>query len=226
LNIFTTWHTKDLPPEMAKAVNLMKSLNPEFKYNIYDENDCIEFIKENFDSDVLYSYNNLIPLSYKSDLWRYCVLYIYGGIYIDIKFIPVDGFKLITLTGSELYGLDMKISWDLYNVGIYTGLIACKPGDKILLNCIKMIVRNVKKKYYGTSALSPTGPLLLGLMYFKEYNDCNNLKYILMNDGQFGILYKNNIILKQYDSYRDEQKKYVSIVHYSKLWKARQIYNN
>ena len=94
LNLFQTWHTLDLPPKMKNSVELLKRQNPEFTYYLYDDKMCRDFIEQNYDKDVLYSFDKLKPGAYKSDLWRYCVLYKYGGIYLDIKFNCVNGFKL------------------------------------------------------------------------------------------------------------------------------------
>ena len=59
---------------------------------------AFDWVKNNFESDVLYAYDSLIPSSYKSDLFRYCILYKYGGIYLDIAFESQNNFKLIYLT--------------------------------------------------------------------------------------------------------------------------------
>ena len=45
LNIYQTWHTKNLPPLMKKSVDLIKRNNPSFSYYLFDDNDCVEFIK-------------------------------------------------------------------------------------------------------------------------------------------------------------------------------------
>ena len=97
LNLFQTWHTLDLPINMRNAVDTLKMQNPEFTHYLYDDNMSREFIKNNFNDDVLYAYDKLKPGAYKADLWRYCVLYIYGGIYLDIKFAPLNGFKFINI---------------------------------------------------------------------------------------------------------------------------------
>ena len=59
LKIYQTWHTKKLPPLMKECTKLLKKDNPEFEYHLYDDNDCIEFIRNNFDasSPILYSLN-------------------------------------------------------------------------------------------------------------------------------------------------------------------------
>jgi mannosyltransferase OCH1-like enzyme len=101
LKIFQTWYTKDLPPKMKKVVENIKTNNPKFEHYLFDDNDCRVFIKEKFPEEVLDAYDRLIPGAYKADLWRYCVLYIHGGIYMDIKFKCVNGFKLIELKQSD-----------------------------------------------------------------------------------------------------------------------------
>ena len=106
-NIFQTWHTKFLPPQMSKAVNTIRILNPGFNYFLFDDNDCREFIKTHFKPDVLDAYDSLIPGAYKADLWRYCVLFIHGGIYMDIKYTPLNGFKFINLTEKEHFVSDI-----------------------------------------------------------------------------------------------------------------------
>lgn len=106
LNLYQTWYTKKLPPKMKECVESLKKDNPEFNYYLYDDKDCEKFIKNNFDKKVLNAYKTLIPGAYKADLWRYCILYINGGIYLDIKYKCVDGFKLIELTDKEYFCLD------------------------------------------------------------------------------------------------------------------------
>jgi mannosyltransferase OCH1-like enzyme len=107
LTIYQTWKTKDLPPKMKECVEKLKSDNPEFDHHLYDDNDCRQFIKSNYDSDVLNAYDSLLPGAYKSDLWRYCILYKKGGIYLDIKFQCEPGFKLLEMAlEDETFVLD------------------------------------------------------------------------------------------------------------------------
>tara|TARA_R100000908_G_scaffold52855_1_gene28195 strand:+ start:5163 stop:5960 length:798 start_codon:yes stop_codon:yes gene_type:complete len=53
-----------------------------FNYHFYNDQECDSFIKEHF-NDIYDAYQKLpIPVM-KADLWRYCVVYHYGGIYAD-----------------------------------------------------------------------------------------------------------------------------------------------
>jgi mannosyltransferase OCH1-like enzyme len=217
LNIFMTWNSKEMPTNMKKSVEMVKSKNSEFNFYIYDDEDCRNFLKKYFINDVVDAFDGLIPGAYKADLWRYCVLFYYGGIYQDIKFQPFEKFKYIELTDKEYFVKDREVGGS----GIYNALLICKAGNKILYDCIKQIISNVKNKFYGKSSLEPTGPLLMKrFLSHEELKDALIFKKINTNDY---ILKNNKKILKGYNNYRSEQLK-SSKPHYSYLYKIKNIY--
>ena len=220
-HLFQTWHSKTLPPLMYKAVLKLKKTNPRFNYRLYDDNDCREFIKTHYRPEVLEAYDKLIPGAYKADLWRYCILYKYGGIYLDIKYIPVNNFKLINLLEKEHFCLDAD------NIGIYNAIMVSKPNNPILLNAINQIVEHTKQKYYGEDVLEVTGPKLLSRYFSIKEKDGFELKHnIFFSSNHYRVITFNNyIVLRSYDGYIKECKKYQKIDHYSKLWSKRQIYH-
>ena len=222
LKIFQTWYTKKLPFKMAKTVNEIKDNNKEFEYFLFDDNDCYNFIKDNFSNDVLQAYETLIPSAFKADLWRYCILYFYGGIYLDIKFKPVNNFKFIEMINEEYFVKDIESS----NNGIYNGLIISKQRNEKLLNCIHKIVLHTKINYYGSTCWDVTGPTLLYLFFTQLERNLIKLKLnINKNKIKSVINIKNNkTILLEYESYRDEQKRTNPNQHYGILWKNRKIY--
>jgi mannosyltransferase OCH1-like enzyme len=222
LDLYTCWHTKDLPPLMKSNYDLLVQGNPKIKFHLFDEEDCCRFISENFDAEVLDAYDRLIPCAYKADLWRYCVLYINGGIYMDIKYQCANGFKFISLTEKEHFVKDRPESC------VYNALIVSLPKNEILLKCIQKIVENVKNNYYGNNALYPTGPGLLGSflndqhinqlnMYFTETKVENRI-------NEFYIVYNDITILKYYKGYREEQSRYQQNSYYTDLWNNKNIY--
>jgi hypothetical protein len=187
---------------------------------------CLDFIKNNFDDNVAIAYQMLKPDAYKSDLWRYCILYIYGGIYIDIKLKPINEFKFNYLTDNEYF---VK---DLINTNVWNGLIVTLPKNKILFDCIKKIVYNIRNRLYGEGPLDPTGPGLLG-SFFNE-NDKNNLE-LSLEKFEFpeneikvglpiGVSNKKQLFLIYYKEYREEQKDFQQFEHYSNLWEKQDIY--
>jgi mannosyltransferase OCH1-like enzyme len=204
---------------MDRSIKLIKFLNPKFKYFLFDDNDCRIFIKKNFKSDVLWAYDSLIPGAYKADLWRYCVLFIHGGIYLDIKYTPLNGFKFINLTEKE------HLVSDVDNVSIYNALMVCLPKNELLYKAIRQIVENVKNKFYGNSFLEPTGPKLLS-KFVSTGDAIVDLKHSELNgNNNYRIIYFNNIpILKSYSGHTTERYKYSKKKHYSILWNERHVY--
>ena len=85
-NIFQAWHSDNLPNSVNLCIENMKKCNPNFYHYLYNDEKCREFIKDFYSEDVLKAYDAIIPAAIKIDLWRYCVLYKYGGIYLDVKF--------------------------------------------------------------------------------------------------------------------------------------------
>ena len=209
---------------MKENVELLKIQNPEFDHYLYDDDMCREFIKEHFDYDVLYTYDKLIPGAYKADLWRCCILYIYGGIYLDIKFHCINNFKLIELTDKEYFVKDLPNN---IGNGIYQALLINLPKNKILLKTINKIVENCKNNFYGFSCLSVTGPNLMANFFpvkdFKENNFELQLKWYNKGKNICKIYKHNNPILEIYPEYRTEQKK--NTQHYGYLFDEGKIYN-
>jgi mannosyltransferase OCH1-like enzyme len=227
LKVYTCWHTKSLPPQMENNYHSLVRNNPELEFSLFDEIECRNFIKKYFDNSVLNAYDSLIPSSYKSDLWRYCVLHKNGGIYIDIKYNCVNGFKLIELCKKEHFVLERKnIEWERNAVGLYTALIVVKPYNDIMSKCIKQIVENVSNRYYGFNALYPTGPGLLGSIYFKNRTNEDVVLDIdaFFSGNQMQINYGNKPALEIYSDYRKEQLAYQNAMHYSLIWETSNIY--
>lgn len=220
LNIFQTWHRKDfLPEEMLNTINHIKNLNPKFTYYLFDDKDCRKFIKNNFDSSVVEAFDCLIPGAYKADLWRYCVLYKKGGIYLDIKYRPYNNFRFISLTEKEHFCLDVD------KENIYNALMVCKAGNDILLKAINQIAINVKNRYYGNSPLDITGPGLLASyftssekrlldMHHEAYN-ANVTKFVFLNDY---------IVCMPYNGYTGHFIN-SNTPHYSEYYSKRNIYH-
>jgi hypothetical protein len=216
LNIFQTWNTLQLPPNMKKNVELLKSQNPEFTYYLYDDIMCRTFIQQNFDADVLYAFDKLKPGAYKADLWRYCILYKKGGIYLDIKYKCVNHFKLIELTNKEYCVRDRHA----YGIrGIYNALLCFKPNNTMLDKCIKTIVHYVKQNILGHTLLY-IGPHLMCIFFTKK--EVHDLE---MHFNGNDILLYNKPILSIYDTYRIEQSTTAVCKHYSQLWFEKDVFN-
>ena len=61
LIVHQTWISHDLPVNMRKNLIKNKNINNELKFILYDDNECREFIKQNYTDTVLYAYDKLKP---------------------------------------------------------------------------------------------------------------------------------------------------------------------
>jgi len=89
-NIFQTHKSSSYLKQKPKLLNAMKSwakFKGEFRYCFFDNAKCDEFMNQYFDEKVNMAYSILPMGVMKADLWRYCVIYIYGGIYADVDTI-------------------------------------------------------------------------------------------------------------------------------------------
>lgn len=163
LIIYQTWTTKTMPPKMTECVERLKTTNPEFDHYLYDDADCRTFIKENYETNILEAYDQLIPGAYKADLWRYCILYKTGGIYLDIKFQCEPGFSLLELTDdNESFVLDRPYP-DIY-MPLETELLLLNSStfyDRLFENSDKNTWKNKQIGLYNAvMATIPNNPVL------------------------------------------------------------------
>ena len=139
-NIYQTYYNKkNIPNEIYDNIN---QFAPEYKHYIYDDNECIEFLDSYFNPIVLDTFFELESGAHKADLIRYCLLYIYGGIYIDIKTELIKPISEIFTKLSTIY-----CTVDYRNTSVYQGIIAAPKMNNFFLKLINYIVdtRNPQK---------------------------------------------------------------------------------
>lgn len=86
--VWQMWKTNDVSKLEDGLKDLVKtwSSDPDFNHTLFDNEFFTSFIHSNFYDipDVIEGFNRLPVLVLKSDLMRYMVLYVYGGVYSDI----------------------------------------------------------------------------------------------------------------------------------------------
>jgi len=215
LTIYSHWHSPELPDSMQKAVDKIRASNPTFAHRIFDNTMCREFIKENFDATILAAYDSLVPEAYKSDLWRLCILYKNGGVYLDIKYEPANNFSFLPLMNKEHFTQDRPEHFH-DKFGVHNALIICKPNNQVMFKCINKIVENVRGRVYGYNGLYPTGPGLLS--EFVPRDTVFKFKF----NGE-SVLLDGIPVLTMYAEYRLDQQLF-GTPYYRELWFEQNIY--
>ena len=163
--IHQTWNDEEdnLSEFFVGLINKWKLSNPDFEHRYYSESDRLSFIKENFEEKVYRAYCRIIPGAYKADLWRYCILYNYGGFYVDIDTLAIGSLKPLLEKDSHLITLiDFNRNVLEGNHNLANGFIGVTSGSEIMLRCIDNIVEYVDTNKIPTSKLDFSGPGNLG----------------------------------------------------------------
>ena len=157
-NIFQIYHDKSL---IGKGIqDYIINLNPEYSYKLIDFEEGKEIIKANFSlemSNKICTAMDKIPrYCHKSDLLRYCLLYVYGGAYLDVDLKPLipfdkiikDNTDLITCFGSgaeEVTEFKFINSNRILQKIMANGLFISKKGNLLLLDLIDFSINNIHK---------------------------------------------------------------------------------
>lgn len=218
------WHSRRMPPRMAEVVRGHRDMNPDFDVYVYSERDAKEFLRDNYGADVLAAFHALKPSAYRSDLFRYCVLYVKGGVWIDTKMeFSVPLRQLVR--GNPIF-MNTKDGW-CDGRGIMNAFIIVPPKNEVLGECIKRIVATVKARGYGENDLDVTGPCLVGkvldekeLSAQRDHSRCvcseEDHRFVFHCDGQ--------VVARSYKEYRDDQALLEKEPHYKALYKKRDMY--
>ena len=151
--IHYTFSSTILPIDIYKVIDNNKQNCSGCHFIFYNDNDCDSFIKKYFSEDVYKAYNSINSVygAMKADFFRYCVLYILGGIYIDIKsFIYTPIFSLIHKDDLCILDLprDNLEPWRNHTGATYEQwLLIFSPKHPYLLEMIKQNVEYISIKY-------------------------------------------------------------------------------
>lgn len=85
--IHQTFRSKNLPAELVDNVEKIKAMNPGWTHQVYDDADIEDFIAGVYGNRVLSYFHRINPKygAARADLFRYLLLYKFGGVYLDIK---------------------------------------------------------------------------------------------------------------------------------------------
>ena len=69
-----------------------KILNPTFTIECYNDQRCRAFLKAHFGPKFVHIFNSIPDGPIRADFWRVCILYTYGGYYVDADINPQVSF--------------------------------------------------------------------------------------------------------------------------------------
>jgi hypothetical protein len=160
--IMQTGRDKVLSKPMQDALDTWKDLNPDYEHHYFDNNACKEFLIEHYNKDVLLAFSLLKLGAAKADFFRYCYLYIMGGIYSDLDNICVKPInEYVDIDQDEFVGiLDLpqvrqgkpidRNGLPIYSHSsvywIYQAFLASVPNNPIFERLINIITINTLRR--------------------------------------------------------------------------------
>ena len=121
-----------------KIYNNIKNYGNGYMHLIFNDNDCIQFFVKfkNYLPDNIITIFNKLKGAHKADLFRYVFLYIYGGIYLDIKTELIEDLDK-TFNKNLLYSV-----LSIIPNTIYQGIIVSPAKNPIFKDLINFICNN------------------------------------------------------------------------------------
>lgn len=217
----------EFPDGMKKAIETFYRKNPGYKVKLYSGEDCVKYINENFDQEVLDAYNCLKPYSFKCDLMRHLIMYNEGGWYSDMRQVCLKPIDELNVLGKEYY---TSVDCPPNQMCLYTAFIGSVPKHTISKKMIDLMLWNVKQRHYGLDCLYVTGPgayMNAGIDYLRRHGDkCLVGKHTIEEKGEEFIRFGNIQFIKcKYNNARGADNSDMKGTNdYGHMWRNFDVY--
>jgi hypothetical protein len=229
--IFQTWKDGPKTEEMTKAIKSFQD-QPGYTHICWNDVECRNFLFNIYGERYAKAYVSLVPGAYRADFWRYCMLYKFGGIYVDAKTSCLRPLDEIIRPDDELI-----VVRDLPKSCLLNGFIACRPGHPLLEIVIERVLQNIENRSYGSSPLDITGPHIFAKAFcqWKGFPDdtmalfagyTQTTQMLARDEDKVHIISPEGeqLFVKEYASY---YKNDVDVsTHYPQLWASRAVYSD
>jgi mannosyltransferase OCH1-like enzyme len=122
--------------ELEKYSYNWKNLNPEYEIKLYDNELCEEFLLTEYSQTHCDIFKHINDGPIKADFWRVCILYKYGGVYVDADvepLVPLNNYIKTDVDFVTCISANAGINnWSPFN----PQLIIANKGDSVLGACI------------------------------------------------------------------------------------------
>ena len=186
--IYQTWKTTELHPNCIIIRDRIQQLNPNYKMVLYNDSDMDVFIRSNFNTMIYNCYLQLKVGATKADFWRYCILYLIGGVYLDID------SEITQSLDNLIYDDDSCIITREGNPGIFNNwMMIAEKGHPIFKNAIINCCRNILNKIPDVLYLTgPAGPFTEAIhQVMRPYYDNKNTHLYFEPDEKLNSLLNN-----------------------------------
>lgn len=144
--IIQTYKSWDVIPEYHKKQ--IQEHTSGYRYEFFDDKRAKEFLKEHYGDMYVDAFDGMRG-AHKADLFRYCYLYLKGGIYLDIKTVIKKHVKDIFTEKEKMYTC-LSITGP-FGGRVHQGILAVPPGHPMMKACVEHAISSYEK--YGRNIL-------------------------------------------------------------------------
>ncbi|RJP81961.1 MAG: hypothetical protein C4522_04390 [Desulfobacteraceae bacterium] len=132
-----TMKSNHVPSIMKDFSDSWMENNPEYEYRFYDDDAVVNFIRSDF-PQFLKGYQKIRYGASRADLWRYLVIYQFGGVYADLDCRCLFPLRTWINPDSE-YVTQLGVNHD-----ICQWLIISVPKNPIFLRAAEKSIQNIE----------------------------------------------------------------------------------
>jgi len=151
--IYQTFKTNSIPLLTKFYIWRFLRRNRGYSWQFFDDMQVDKLVRENFDQRTYDAFARLQIGAAKADFFRYAVLYIYGGIYLDLD-SDITGRLDRVIRPDDVAVIAHENNRSLY---AQWALIYDK-GHPFLKKTIELIVKNIEENRYPHDVHRMTGP--------------------------------------------------------------------
>ena len=207
--IYQTFKTNKIPLLTKFYIWRFLRKNKGYRREFFDDDQVDAFVKESFDDRTYHAYSRLQIGAAKADFFRYAILYIRGGIYLDLD-SDIIGILDKVLHADDVAVVAREKKWQQY---FAQWALIFDKGHPFLKETIELIVENIENNRFPHDVHSMTGPTVYSLAINRVIARNPEVPYRIFTDDYKGIMkfkYKLGKIL----IYGDRSK------HWKKLQKV------
>ena len=158
--LFQFWNTERAPDEVEVLMQTWAD-DPHFDYARYTTGTAEAFIETHFDARTLAAYRKCGVPAMQADFFRYCALYVFGGVYVDAD--TKNSGRLPELLEGRERGLLMTRETRVANDFLYVRA----SGEELYRSAIALAVENIEGEITN-NVWMVTGPGIMTRFYHEE----------------------------------------------------------
>lgn len=166
--IFQTWKTREIPDKWKEGQRSIIQMNPKWIYVLITDEDAEKIVRENF-PHVLPKFKAFRHGISRADAIRYMILYLYGGIYLDLDYKALKSFDDVSLPEEKDVGI--VPSFNTFGHHLSNSFMMSRPGATFLLNCIDEMMKPANP-FWSLSkhieVMNVAGPNMVQRVYTKN----------------------------------------------------------